>query len=133
MLKRSVAALSLALLTGCTTLAADPLDRLQQQAWAAPWAMCSGDWEAKPSCSCRNRSQWIANEVERRGLGTAELRVGYRGDHPDDFHMIAVVTTNGVQRVVDYDGLHLSSDYPWIDHPDYDWRAAAKHHTGKAY
>ena len=130
MLKQSVAALSLALLTACTTIAADPLDRLQQQAWAEPWAMCSGDWEPKPSCSCRNRSLWLLTELRTLGYDPTIL-VGYRSDQPTVLHM--TITVDGL--VLDYDGLHPLEAYyaEWEPAAWCNWRMVAKHHTGKAY
>ena len=112
---------ALLLLTGCATMPADPIERLQRQAWAEPWAMCPGDWEAKPSCSCRNRALWLMAELADRD---PVALVGYRDSMwPDELHM--VVAVDG--RVIDRDGVHPIDEYleQWREGPEwYDWRIA---------
>ena len=110
------------LLAGCTTMPADPIERLQQQAWAEPWAMCPGDWEAKPECSCRNRALWLMDQLADRD---PVAMVGYRDSMwPGELHM--VVAVDG--RVIDADGVHDLDAYleQWREGPEhYDWRIAA--------
>lgn len=110
------------LLSACATVPVDPIERLQVEAWAEPWAMCSGNWEAKPACSCRNRALWLMDQLADRD---PVALVGYRDAMwPGVLHM--VVAVDG--RVIDADGVHDLDDYldGWRDGPEwYDWRVAA--------
>lgn len=122
---KSLAFAVLLALAGCTTAPPPETDieRLQRRAWATPWAECPGDWEAKPSCSCRNRALWLVEEL--RSLGhDPDVLVGYRDSMwPGMLHMVVLVE----QQVIDEDGVHAWADYrrEWRNGPEwYDWRIA---------
>ena len=97
--------------------------QLQQQAWLSPWEMCPDDWEAKPSCSCRNRALWIEQQAAIHNLGPVEFLIGYRDEAPDELHMVPVLVSHNV--VIDYDGVWSLSSYldQWTEQP-YDLRSA---------